>query len=909
MRNLYTLTFILFTISLHSQQGDFLLTEHLPRASNLDNSNFEIINDWKGRICIANRSGVLKYDGEAWDFYKTPSAALSLAVDTSNVVYVGGINSVGKIDFADGKIQFQSLIQQDTLQDLFLETFYVNEKVYFVGNKMLLTYNTSNNAIQQFLGEFLNAYILEQEVFINSVDGQTFLVSDSLQKVNPNLKIAYAHQKGESPVIALNFYGKLFTYENFDFKELPQNRIIKEGGYEIQEVQWINESLFVCSTFESGLLFFDINKPGYVKVSDYYSGLPDNEIFALHTDNFNGVWAAHEFGITQISPLFPAFSYAHFPGLSGNLTSTHFYKDELWVTTSIGLFYFNRDTIFETKVYYETISNEKKKADKPTPEKEVRQKQADQKISLKRIFGKKKRATEDTEEKEPKGFLKSISGVFEKKHSGVDKVKGKLNKNTRYIRRTKKIPVDFKYGFKQIEGANGKFLSIIPYQDRLLAVSTSGIYEIKGNAAELIIKDNIQTFTLNKQNQLIVSTSDLQVKFYKLLEDVWVEQYVSDTDDIIVQMKEDSNNNLWLAGSNTIFKAKSTDSTFQIENEYPLHNNYLDKVSFYEINEKKYFINSQGYFYYNEEKDEVVEDQELRKEIGIPSEHLYDPYKKSLWVFNGKYWIQIQNDGTTIKDEYLGLFPDLRAIHSKYHSPHLWLVTKDNDILKYDPREKSDLEDFNLFLRKVSNEKTEYDESKKFSLSYDENYLSVVLSKPDFLGLLNPEFQYKLVGLHTEWSDWSKSKTIDFSYLPEGNYELLVKSRDAFGRIDEGSMLQFSVKPPYWQTPWFYAIQIIFFGGLVLLSTRLNQDNSKNRLLSGGLTILTLVLIIEFLQSAISSYFTFKSTPVVDFLIDAMIAFMIFPLERVLRELMTEGKVKVKVKKKSQLADSTATTE
>ena len=110
-------------------------------------------------------------------------------------------------------------------------------------------------------------------------------------------------------------------------------------------------------------------------------------------------------------------------------------------------------------------------------------------------------------------------------------------------------------------------------------------------------------------------------------------------------------------------------------------------------------------------------------------------------------------------------------------------------------------------------------------------------------------------------------------------------------------MFAFSVKPPYWQTPWFYAIQIAFFGGLVLLSTRLNQDDSKNRLLSGGLTLLTLVLVIEFLQSAIGSLFSFKSTPVVDFLLDACIAFMIFPLERILRELMTKGKLNVKIDK------------
>ena len=234
---------------------------------------------------------------------------------------------------------------------------------------------------------------------------------------------------------------------------------------------------------------------------------------------------------------------------------------------------------------------------------------------------------------------------------------------------------------------------------------------------------------------------------------------------------------------------------------------------------------------------------------------------------------------------------------------------KDIDIAKNDPDQKNNLGFFNLFVRKVSNEKGAIDQDEKFTLNYDENFLNIQLSKPDFLGLLNPEFQYKLNGLNKEWSEWTKSKTIDFSFLPQGSYELLVRSRDTFGRMEESSALSFKVKPPYWQTPWFYAIQMIFFGSLVLLSTRLNQNNSTNRFLSGALTILTLVLIIEFLQSAISSYLVVKSTPVVDFLFDALVAFMIFPRERILRELMTKGKIKVGVKRGNASLDTNSATE
>lgn len=910
MRKLYITLFITLAALAYSQQGDFLLTEHFPQQSNIDNTNFEIINDNLGRLCVANRSGVLKYDGEAWDFYKTPSAALSIAVDDANVVYVGCIGSVGMIDFKERSIIYQPIVEEDSLSDLFLETIHSNNKVYFMGSEVLVVYDIETEKTNIFKDFFLNIYKLDDEVFINTVDNVTYQVRDSLKKITPKKQLSFADNQVGSPSLTIDFEGRIYSYADFTFQEVEQNKIIEERGYEIQEVKWINDSLFVCSTFESGLLFFNVNDPDYLEVTNYHSGLPDNEIYALHTDNNYGVWAAHQFGITQISPLFPAYSYTNFPGINGSLTSTNTYNDRLWVTTSLGLYYFDEDTIFETKVYYEIVEENRNKTKSSRQVANTTTSKAitsdGKKHLVKRLFGKKSRAENDIGESkklakdasQKKGLFKSLAKVFDGGNNAVQNVKGKLKKDTKYIRKTRKIPTDIKYDFKKVAGTNGKFLNVLPYQDKLLGISNSGIYEIVGDEAEIIIEEDIESFAVNDLDQLVLSTSNLSVKCFKLIEDVWVEQISQPTGDIIVGMAAGKDGTLWLAGANTLYKSELTDSTFFLLDSYDLNNEYLDEVNLTVIDEKTYFINSQGYYYYSETDNSINEDVNLRDEIGNPLHHVYDKNGNATWVYTGKLWYKLGPDGSVIPFEYLGLFPDLRSINSSSDSQHIWLVTNENDILKYNPDQNEDLGIFNLFVRKVSNEKGEIDQNERFVLNYDENYLSVQLSKPDFLGLLNPEFQYKLTGLNNDWSEWTKSKTIDFSFLPEGTYELLVRSRDTFGRKEEGSMLSFKVKPPYWETPWFYAIQMIFFGTLVILSTRLNQDNSKNRFLSGALTILTLVLIIEFLQSAISSYFTFKSTPVIEFLIDAIIAFMIFPLEKILRELMTKGKIKVRLKKK-----------
>lgn len=909
MRNFYFTILFTLTSICFSQQGDFLLTEHLPQQSNIDNTNFEIINDNLGRLCVANRRGVLKYDGEAWDYYQTPTAALSIAVDSSNVVYVGCIGSVGMIDFKERSILYQPLVESDSIQDLFLQTFYNKGRVFFLGSETLITYNTQTRETKIFSDFFLNLYMLDGEVYVNNSNYETFLVADDLQKLDAIKPITYATNGFGLASLVLDLDGRILSYQNGQYHEIPQNKIIEERGYEIQEVKWINDSIFVCSTFESGLLFFNTQKPEYIEITNYHSGLPDNEIYALHVDQYNEVWAAHQFGITQISPLFPAYSYSHFPGIDGSPTSTNILNNRLWVTTSLGLYYFDQDTLFETRVYYDVVStkvNQKKSRNVGKVRQEVDKKEQGSKPILKRLFNKKKRAKEGKEQEEAdnkknKGLFKSISKVFEGDNQ-VSKVSGKLRKNTQYVRRTKKIPIDIKYGFKKIAGTTGKFLDVITYQSKLLAISNTGVYEINGDNAEIIIEEDIESYALNDLNQLVISTSYLAVKCYKLIGEVWVEQISQPTGDIIVGLATSKDGALWLAGANTLYKSELTDSTFLLLDSYDLNNVYLDDVNLFEINGKTYFINSEGYYYYDEVDNLIKEDNQMDKELGQAQNHIFDKSGNAMWVFTGKRWNKLDSDGTVTSFEYLGLFPDLRGINSSSDSEHIWLLTHTNDILKFDPKQNNHLRASNLFVRKVSNEKGQIDQNKRFVLNYDENFLSIQLSKPDFLGLLNPEFQYKLDGLNTEWSEWSKSKTIDFSFLPEGNYELKVRSRDAFGRVEQSSALSFRVKPPYWQTPWFYAIQMIFFGALVLFSTRLNQNNSTNRFVSGALTILTLVLIIEFLQSAISSYFSFKSTPVIEFLIDAIIAFMIFPLEKVLRELMTKGKLRVKINQKESTA-------
>jgi hypothetical protein len=96
--------------------------------------------------------------------------------------------------------------------------------------------------------------------------------------------------------------------------------------------------------------------------------------------------------------------------------------------------------------------------------------------------------------------------------------------------------------------------------------------------------------------------------------------------------------------------------------------------------------------------------------------------------------------------------------------------------------------------------------------------------------------------------------------------------------------MTFEVLPPYWKRSWFYAMEFAILASLVLLSFKLN---TRYRIVSRILSLLTIILLIEFVQTMINATIPFnKESPVVDFIIQVFIALLILPVEGYLRNLM-----------------------
>ena len=864
------LILLFVTISLSAQTGDFILTHHSPKHSEIDNVNFQITSDKNGIICIANRFGVLRYDGLEWDFYKTKSTAFSLAIVDDNTIYVGCVSEFGRLEHKDGSYQYQQLFSSDSVSDEFTQSFQVNEYVYFLSDKHLYAINhTTDDIVLVESGNFINGYLKDDVLFLNIEDGEVLSVLALKASPIKSPKHRWDIFK-ESPdgnqAVAMDISGTLFMVKEEETKLLAQNKKIKDAKLEVMQIGWVNDSLIACATLESGVFFLNTNDRSYFEITDYHSGLPDNEIHDLFTDAFGGVWVSHEFGLTRIDPLFPVHSYTTFPGLDGNLIEARRLKGDLWVNTSLGVYYFQQDSSFKNMVVRKEIKSQKEQKAKSDSKSE-------KKGFLRGIFKSKQR---DKQSKENKGFLKKITTSFSKKE-------------VQYERTVKRIMTGVSFQFHHVPGTDGKFRQLLELPSSILATSHDGLYEISKTNTEQVIEENVKyAYAVEGENKLLISTAEGFLKSYELRNNLWTITSEQHFPHVILNVYSDQKNRIWLAGTTHIYLVQFKGDVFEIIGGYQINNKFYDELSIWEHNNQIYFINSQGYFLLDEEAEKVVKEKKMAKEIGLPHHHIQNE-KSRVWIFNGKFWNLLLPNGEIHEFAYLGIYPDLKYISYDQQTNKYWLITQDNQLLAYSADTKVENRDnYGLFIKRLSVKNGELKIQNELKLRHDQNELVIELLKPDYQGIRGHEYQYKLVGLQKEWSSWTRANLIDYSYIPSGNYELYVRVRDSFGQMEESKLLIFSVGTPYWKQPWFYGIQALLLVIIMAIISKLNEESKISRMFKHGLSILTLVVIIEFLQSVIGAYLGIRSSPVGDFLIDAGIAFTIFPLEWILRKVMIE---------------------
>jgi signal transduction histidine kinase/ligand-binding sensor domain-containing protein len=106
---------------------------------------------------------------------------------------------------------------------------------------------------------------------------------------------------------------------------------------------------------------------------------------------------------------------------------------------------------------------------------------------------------------------------------------------------------------------------------------------------------------------------------------------------------------------------------------------------------------------------------------------------------------------------------------------------------------------------------TAYNEIKTINLSYLQNTLSFDFSALEFSQPEDNIYRYKLEGYDNNWIESGTKHFARYANLPPGTYTLKIKAANGDGFWNETPReIAINVKPPYWQTSWFYTLVIVF---------------------------------------------------------------------------------------------------
>lgn len=107
-------------------------------------------------------------------------------------------------------------------------------------------------------------------------------------------------------------------------------------------------------------------------------------------------------------------------------------------------------------------------------------------------------------------------------------------------------------------------------------------------------------------------------------------------------------------------------------------------------------------------------------------------------------------------------------------------------------------------------------------LDYDQNFFSFQFGAIDFRSAGKLDHSYKLEGFNNLWQESRKTnRGAVFTNVPAGKYIFYTRLKQRFGGEEQLKSIVINIRPPFWETWWFYLIVAIVFVMLIYLLFRM----------------------------------------------------------------------------------------
>jgi len=408
---------------------------------------------------------------------------------------------------------------------------------------------------------------------------------------------------------------------------------------------------------------------------------------------------------------------------------------------------------------------------------------------------------------------------------------------------------------KFIEGTKGQVWSLKVIDDTLFCGHNSGTFIVVDNEVDLIadVMGTWDVKPINDDKTLLLQGNYSGLYMLEKKKGKWQLRNKIQGFDISSRYFEiNGKNQLFVSNEiRGVFKLKIADDLSEVL-EYTTEKSVPKGLKSSLINYKNSVIYccKEGVFKYNNQQDAFLKDELLSVSLLADDNYvsgnlIADNERNMLWSFTGKNIVYFSSGklNKELRATKIGLpatlrrdIPGFESISHIKEQLYLFGTTKGYILLDLNKLIKKN---FTIAINSIENsviDKEKIQASLKNSTEFKsfENNLYFEFSVPEFNKFFEVNYQYKLDGFYSEWSNWSTKQQVHFENLPFGDYTFKVKAQIGNTSSVNMAIYEFSIERPWYISNLMIVVYVVF---LILLGTlthflyRRNFNRQKQKLL------------------------------------------------------------------------------
>jgi serine phosphatase RsbU (regulator of sigma subunit) len=826
MKRIFSFVLMFYMVlEINAQKGSPVLSNFIQNR-NIENQSWAICQDDNLVMLFANRKGIITYDGEDYQTIRIPAIPYSMQRNPNDGrIYIGGDNSFGYlIKNESGGYRYLSLPGDSLPSGIITQIIFDGLSAWFYSDQAIIRYNLESRKKDLRLDSkpgnpFSGMMVTPKNTFINVYGKGLFrLESDTLFPIvtgylTEKTDLLFSLPYNSRLVLVGLSDGSTYLFDGIKYYDYK----IKDNGYlkmnVLSEGIALGDTAYAFSTLDGGAEVVEKSTGKVIYYINNQNELPDDEVFAIGSDKSGGLWLSHQYGLSRADLNLPVRNLCVYPGLKGNLTSSLRYNNELYVSTSEGVYYLSA-----VKNYEEVdilVKAEPQEVIKPEISAKVpgQTQQSSRKNIFARIFGKKSAQQEPAKIEEAE------------KNIPLQLIKKRVNKLTSVTT-----------SWLKVEGANEKCRQLVSTPYGILAATNKGLFIITDHKASTVTPNryinSISWMPFGGKYYIAAADGYFAIKYQdgKWLTEVPDPEFVNPVYSVFAM----SDKTLWLGCDNMACRTGLDESQNKLQYfTYVTKKDYPERYIVDNVNDTVFLFTESGIHFYDNKADRFKPYFRDRSDT-LTDKNFLLPLSNQRIYRQDDNWFSISHNYINSGKELsmLKIFDDVVSVNVENKS--LWVIAGNNKLYSIDMAKSSKMNPgTEVFIKSISNEKGTTFDLGNVKFDRGDNVIKFNIIAPEYLKQNTTKYQYVINKIMTDWSQWDINTHYSKMIPRQGEYILKVRAMDLWGNISEPQTIRFTIRAPFTKTPVFYGLAgaaiLLLIGFIVWFRER--QLHRLNRLL------------------------------------------------------------------------------